>query len=173
MGVFSFTCSKRFLRSIFCYHFLKIELSCHWSWCSRRRTFIKEGLVLHSYKIIMAIFFFHNLLWSLIYMSFLAEFLADGWFIGGVYSKGSWKWTDGTPMIYQNFAAVDSRSYSPLAQDVTNYAFIKEDDYKWGYVSPFGTQRMGYICESTDCMTIVCLRINLFKATLHLWLIVL
>uniref|UniRef100_K1RBT5 Uncharacterized protein n=1 Tax=Magallana gigas TaxID=29159 RepID=K1RBT5_MAGGI len=74
----------------------------------------------------------------------------DGWYIGGVYSQGSWKWTDKSPMFYKNFAAVEQREFS-LSQDVTNYAFIKKDDYKWGYVSPFGTQRMGYICESTDC----------------------
>lgn len=83
-------------------------------------------------------------------VSYLALGFFDGWYIGGVYSQGSWKWTDKSPMFFKNFAAVEQREFS-LSQDVTNYAFIKKDDYKWGYVSPFGTQRMGYICESTDC----------------------
>lgn len=81
-------------------------------------------------------------------VSYLALGFLDGWYIGGVYSQGSWKWTDKSPMFYKNFAAVEQREFS-LSQDVTNYAFIKKDDYKWGYVSPFGTQS---------------LPINLFKA---------
>nr|XP_019924504.1 uncharacterized protein LOC109619255 [Crassostrea gigas] len=76
-------------------------------------------------------------------------FNADGWFIGGKYSNGRWTWSDGSPMVYQNFPG--SNRFNARAQEVTNYAFIMKRGYQWGYVSPFGTQRMGYICESTRC----------------------
>ncbi|XP_056017430.1 peroxisomal N(1)-acetyl-spermine/spermidine oxidase-like [Ostrea edulis] len=75
---------------------------------------------------------------------------ADGWFIGGVYRKGEWKWSDGSRMNYQAFPG-QGLGYVAGAQDVTNYAFIMKKGYQWGYVSPFGSQRMGYICESTRC----------------------
>lgn len=52
-------------------------------------------------------------------------------------------------MIYQNFPG--GNGFTSMAQEVTNYAFIMKSGYAWGYVSPFGTQRMGYICESTRC----------------------
>ncbi|XP_052689585.1 uncharacterized protein LOC128167739 isoform X2 [Crassostrea angulata] len=74
---------------------------------------------------------------------------ADGWFIGGKYSNGRWTWSDGSPMVYQNFPG--GNRFTSMAQDVTNYAFIMKNGYAWGYVSPFGTQRMGYICENTRC----------------------
>eukprot|EP00105_Crassostrea_gigas_P016070 XP_011433309.1 PREDICTED: C-type lectin domain family 6 member A [Crassostrea gigas] len=76
-------------------------------------------------------------------------FLADGWYIGGKYSQGSWRWLDESPMTYQNFPG--GKRFSWNAQDVTNYAFIMQGTYQWGYVSPFGTQKLGYICESTKC----------------------
>lgn len=78
-----------------------------------------------------------------------AGYNADGWFIGGKYSNGRWTWSDGSPMVYQNFPG--GNRFTSMAQDVTNYAFIMKNGYAWGYVSPFGTQRMGYICESTRC----------------------
>ncbi|XP_034311764.2 uncharacterized protein [Magallana gigas] len=74
---------------------------------------------------------------------------SDGWFIGGKYSNGRWTWSDGSPMIYQNFPG--GNGFTSMAQGVTNYAFIMKRGYEWGYVSPLGTQRMGYICESTRC----------------------
>ncbi|XP_061181052.1 snaclec jerdonibitin subunit alpha-like [Saccostrea echinata] len=77
-------------------------------------------------------------------------FDADGWFIGGEYRRGEWRWTDGSSMTYQNFPGSDN-AFMARSQDVTNYAFIMKRGYQWGYVSPFGTQRMGYICESTRC----------------------
>ena len=76
-------------------------------------------------------------------------FRADGWFIGGIYRNGQWQWTDGSRMDYQNFPP--RGGFAVSADDVANYAFIMKNGYQWGYVSPFGTQKMGYICESTRC----------------------
>ena len=78
-----------------------------------------------------------------------AGYSADGWFIGGIYRNGQWQWADGSRMDYQNFPPTGGFTFS--ADDVTNYAFVMKNGYQWGYVSPFGTQKMGYICESTRC----------------------
>ncbi|KAJ8307530.1 hypothetical protein KUTeg_015614 [Tegillarca granosa] len=76
----------------------------------------------------------------------------DGWYIGGRYNNGEWRWADGSPMDYSNFPYLRAEGGR-----ITLFAGIFRDErigkntYSWGYLTRRSNNKMGFICEKNYC----------------------